>query len=281
LNNISSPSTWLFGATSIVGFNLAKLFPNTIHPFSSPGNSSPKVQDWPSLQLHDPQWIQHLFHHNQPEILIYGHAVCDVPKCEGNPDWAYEINVQQVKRILDAVPSHTHFLYVSSDHVFGGDGTYDESATPCPISVYGHTRMQAEELVLARNNSLVIRIGLPIGASPNERTGHLDWLRYRSQQNLPITIIKDEYRSAVQVNDLATRLMKLAHSQETGIRHIPATRAVSRVELANYLLGKLDITPTYKIESRHEQPFPHLGRVELTTRYAGELGHPLLSIVDH
>ena len=281
MNPVSLSSTWLFGATSIVGFNLANLFPNTIYPFRSPGKSFPTVQSWPALQLDDPQWIHNLFRRSQPETLIYGHAVCDVPKCEANPKWAYEINVQHVQRTLDAVPSHTRFIYVSSDHVFGGNGTFDESSSPRPISAYGLTRVQAENLVLARPNSLVIRIGLPIGASPNGRTGHLDWLQYRTHHNLPITIIKDEYRSAVQATDLGTRIMKLAHSRESGIRHIPATRAVSRVELANYLLDKLKITPTYKIESRHEQPVPHLGQVELTTRFSGELGHPLLSVVDH
>ncbi|MCZ6799263.1 MAG: sugar nucleotide-binding protein [Nitrospirae bacterium] len=281
MNPLSLPSTWLFGATSIVGFNLANLFPTTIYPFRSPGKSFSKVRGWPALHLDDPQWIHDLFRGNQPETLIYGHAVCDVPKCEANPNWAYEINVQHVQRTLEAVPSHTRFIYVSSDHVFGGDGTYNESSSPHPISAYGHTRVQAENLVLARHNSLVIRIGLPIGASPNGRTGHFDWLRYRTHHNLPITIIKDEYRSAVQATDLATRIMKLAHSQETGIRHIPATRAISRIELANYLLERLDMAPSYKIESRHEQPVPHLGQVELTTRFSGELGHPLLSVVDH
>jgi len=72
MNTISLPPTWLFGATSIVGFNLANLFPNTIYPFRSPGKSFSKVRGWPALQLDDPQWIHNLFRCNQPETLIYG-----------------------------------------------------------------------------------------------------------------------------------------------------------------------------------------------------------------
>ena len=171
-------------------------------------------------------------------------------------------------------------IYVSSDHVFGGDGVYDEASSPCPISVYGRTRLDAEELVLTRSDSLVIRIGLPIGPSPNGRTGHWDWLRYRVEHNLPVTIVHDEYRSVVWVNDLALRVMQLAESTETGIRHVTATRAASRVELANYLLSVIGETTEYARESRHQRAAPHLGRVELATIYRGELSRPLPSVLD-
>jgi len=272
--------TILFGATSILGFHLARLFPQTIMPFISPGNTSRAVRHWPSLQLNDKKWLEKLFHSTQPDLLVYCHAVCDVPKCEAYSDWAHEMNVQQVERVIAALPEHTRLVYVSSDHVFGGDGVYTEESPRCPISVYGWTRVEAERLVLRRAGSLVIRTGLGIGPSPNGRTGYLDWLRYRIQHNLPITIIEDEYRSAVWVRDLATRVLDLAQSEEDGIRHISATRTVSRVDLANYLLNLLGTPAIFKIESRHHQKTPHLGQVELNSVYEGELFRPLSSVLD-
>ena len=179
------------------------------------------------------------------------------------------------------MPSATRLIYISSDHVFGGDGLYDENSLPCPISVYGRTRVEAEELVLNRKNSLVIRVGLPIGPSPNGRTGHLDWLRYRMERNLPVTIVHDEYRSVVWASDLRVRVMELARSRETGIRHITATRAVSRLELANYLITAMGLTTCFGRESRHDRGAPHLARVELSTVYCGELFRPLPSVLDH
>ncbi len=273
-------STLLFGASSVLGFHLATLFPKTISPFISPGNTSRGVRHWPSLQLSDPQWLEQLFYSAQPDLLVYCHAVCDVPKCEGYPDWAYEVNVQQVERVIAALPGHTRLVYVSSDHVFGGDGVYTEESPLCPISVYGRTRVEAERLVLRRAGSLVIRASLGIGPSPNGRTGHLDWLRYRIRHNLPVTIIEDEYRSVVWMRELAIRVLTLAQSKEAGVRHLSATRAVCRVDLANYLLNLLGMPAPFKIESRHQQRTPHLGRVELETVYGGELFHPLMSVLD-
>jgi hypothetical protein len=42
----------------------------------------------------------------------------------------------------------------------------------------------------------------------------------------------------------------------------------------------LGIDTVFKIASRHQQPAPHLGRVELATIYQGELYQLLASVVD-
>jgi dTDP-4-dehydrorhamnose reductase len=251
----------LFGSTSILGYSLARQFPERVEAYGAPREARTLDQQW-------------------PDILIYGHAVCDVPKCEDSPEWAREINVGHVRQILSLLPTHTRMVYVSSDHVFGGDGTYDEEAEPCPISAYGRTRVEAERLVLERAGSLVIRAGLPIGPSPDGRTGHWDWLRYRSDRKFPITIVSDEYRSAVWAEHLSRRVMELAESSVVGIRHVAATRVVSRIELANHLLALLDKPNGYSTETRWQRAAPHLGRVELATVYNDALSRPLVSVLE-
>lgn len=273
-------STLLFGATSILGFSLARLYPESLLPFITRANRAPSIRGWPMLHLEDPLWPETVFHQYQPNLLLYCHAVCDVPKCEAQPSWAHEVNVEYTRRVIAALPAHTRLVYVSSDHVFGGDGVYDEASSPCPISVYGRSRVAAEELVLERSGSLVIRVGLPIGPSPNGRTGHWDWLRYRTQQKLPVTIVHDEYRTVVWASDLSARVMDLAESDQIGIRHVVATRALSRIELADHLLKLFGEPACYERESRYQRTAPHLGHVELATRYHGKLFQPLISVID-
>src|SRR5262245_23456850 len=255
----------LFGATSILGQSLARQFPERVEAYAAPGEAR-------SLLCSDEQqW---------PAILIYGHAVCDGPKCESAPEWAREINVGQLRQVLSVLPAQTRMVYVSSDHVFGGDGIYNEEAEPCPISVYGRTRVEAERLVLERPGSLVIRAGLPIGPSPDGRTGHWDWLRYRSDRNFPITIVSDECRSAVWADHLARRVVELAESPAVGLRHVAATRVVSRIELADHLLALLDKPSGYLTEPRSQRAAPHLGHVELATVYSDPLSRPLDSVLE-
>jgi dTDP-4-dehydrorhamnose reductase len=284
--------TLLFGATSILGFNLAISNDHAVIPYI-PSHARKKFMNsvapganWQSLNLEDPVWIRQQLDDHQPQTLIYCHAVCDVTKCEQNPNWAYEINVRHVERLMKVLPDSVRLIYISSDHVFSGDsptGGYDESSTPCPITVYGQSRAEAEAVLAHRDNTLIIRAGLALGPSPQGRTGHRDWLRYRLDKKLPITIIRDEARSVYWAKDLVTRVMALTASQETGLAHIPANRAVSRPELANYLVrtwGKPGETPSFKLETRAEQSTPHLGCVELTTIRQGELFSPLPAVVD-
>ena len=94
--------------------------------------------------------------------------------------------------------------------------------------------------------------------------------------------MEDEYRSTVWVEDLAVRVMDLARSPQIGIRHVTATQAISRVELANYLLNRLGLDLNFDRESRHQRSVPHIGRVELASVYTGGLSTPLSSVLhDH
>jgi dTDP-4-dehydrorhamnose reductase len=182
--------------------------------------------------------------------------------------------------LLAHAPAETRIVHCSSDHVFSGDtGPYFEDSPTDPVSVMGHTRVAAEQLVLARPNTIVIRAGLWIGPSSTGRIGHLDWLRGRHRRGLPMTIVADEYRSAVWAEDAARRVWELAHSELTGIRHIVATRIVSRPELARYLDSKFGIGADVTLQTRAERGRPHLGRLDLRTRYSDPLAAPLPSVI--
>jgi dTDP-4-dehydrorhamnose reductase len=234
-----------------------------------------------AIHLDDEGSVRELFACERPSLIVCCAGVCDVEKCEGSPDFAHKVNVDGTRYMLDHAPAGTRIVYCSSDHVFSGDtGPYREDSPTDPISVYGRTRVAAEQLVLARPNTLVIRTGPWIGPSASGRNGHLDWLRYRKARQLPMTVVADEQRSAVWAEDAARRVWELARSRVTGIRHVTATRVVSRPELARYLDARFEIGAAFELIHRNQRPAPHLGRVELSTLYRDELATPLPSVVD-
>jgi dTDP-4-dehydrorhamnose reductase len=234
------------------------------------------VKHWPRLALHEVDDISR-FCNNLPRgaTIIYCDAVCDVSKCEENPSWAREINIGNLQRTMDAMPHHARLVYISSDHVFGNDGTYDENSEPCPVSIYGAIRAQAEQLALSRPGTLLIRSGLPIGPSLDGKSGHLDWLRYRLQMKLPVTIIQDEARTAMPSPLLADRILDLAASDVTGIRHVTSGCYISRVHLATALKNHFSFPGELAYSMRRHQPAPHLGRIHITTRYSDSPAAPL------
>jgi dTDP-4-dehydrorhamnose reductase len=234
-----------------------------------------------AIDLDDGDAVRALFAAERPALVINCAGVCDVETCERSPEFAWAVNVEGTRQLVEHAPPGARIVHCSSDHVFGGDrGPYHEDSPTAPISVYGQTRGAAEALVLARPGTVVVRAGLWIGPSATGRIGHLDWLRHRHGRGLPMTIVADESRSAVWAADAARRVWAIARSDVTGIRHITATRAVSRPELAHYLVEKYDLGARFAVASRASRAAPHLGRVELATRYADALAAPLPSVIE-
>ncbi len=275
----SSSDILLLGPTAIHGYALARRYPNRVRAIHSTNKRDAKGLGWPYIELEDITEMARLLARFKGTI-VYAHAVCDVQRCEEHPDWAYQKNIRNLEGIVQAHHPEARFVYLSSDHAFGEDGVYDEDSDPCPLSSYARSRIQAERIALAIPGSLVVRVPLSIGPSVTGRVGHLDWIRYRHDKGLPITIIEDEARSAISAAAVADRIIALCDSDITGLRHIAATRSVLRTELADAVFAYHGIPPTYNLATRCQQPAPHLGRITIATRHTGPLADPLPSAVD-
>ena len=277
---MASDDSFLFGAGSMLGWSILRGSGLALTAFCN--GFTRKLPDGVDRGIHldDEFAVSQLFAEERPRLIIHCAGVCDVDRCEDSPDFAWSVNVDGTKILADYAPPEARIVYCSSDHVFGGDhGPYDEDSGPAPISVYGRTRVAAERILLARPNTLVIRSGLWIGPSATGRIGHLDWLRYRHERGLPMTVVRDEIRSAVWAEDAARREGELARSTITGVRHIVATRAIARPALAEFLVAKFQLGATFETRSRHDGPYPHLGNVELATKFADALAAPLPSVI--
>lgn len=274
--------TVILGANSMLGWGLFEMLRREgVRGTCSPSTRRPEGSGLELLDLLDREAVAAWLQEAAPDLLLNCAAICKVEKCEKHQDYAWEVNVVGTQNVLDLLAPQTRLVYVSSDHVFSGDaGPYDESSLPDPISFYGRTRVEAEKRVLSgRPDSLVVRVPLCIGPSYNGRSGHLDWLRYRHDKALPMTIVRDEYRSALPLAAAARRVWELALSSLTGLRHLHAERVVSRPDLARHLAEKLDLQVQLKFQDRVERRAPHLGKVSMATIYRDALAAPLPSVL--
>ncbi len=271
---------WIVGATSLLGWSIARqaVAGWTLLPSCSRHSRSPRTRDWIRLDVEDPRDWDRL-RREPPDVIVYCAGVCHVQRCEDDPTFARRINVAGVAAMLDALGDRTRLVYCSSDHVFGAgaDEPFFEASPRCPISVYGRTRVEAEDLVRDRRpDALVVRVGLPIGPSLSGTTGHLDWLRHRHRAGLPMTVIDGEWRTAVPADLAARRILDLAASDVRGVRHLAAPEPIGRPALAARLCARLEISaPAYDVVPRRALSVPHLGRVALATQYADALARPL------
>ena len=246
----------------------------------SPSTRRPEGSGLEVLDMLDQHALSHAIEQVRPELVLHCAAICKVEKCERHPEYAWQVNVGGTRNLLEALPAAVRLVYCSSDHVFSGDrGPYHEDSPPDPLSHYGRTRVEAEQLVLQRPGTLVIRVPLCVGPSYNGRSGHLDWLRHRHSKGLPMTIVHDEHRSALPLAAAADRVYEMATSELEGLRHLAATRVVSRPDLARFLSAQQKLPIELEFQSRAERRVPHLGRVEMATRYDDPLARPIPSVL--
>ncbi|MFD3593010.1 SDR family oxidoreductase [Nocardia sp. NPDC058640] len=157
------------------------------------------------------------------DLVIHTAGVVDLGAAQRDPAAAFAANVAPMVPLLDAIGG-AKLIYLSTDNVF--DGThdhYDETAARAPINVYGETKVAAEDLVLAHDRHLVVRLPLVYGRSP---LSNKFLARYAASE---IAARTDIVCNPLYLPALAPALEQLV--DESGVVHIAGTETLSRYEL--------------------------------------------------
>lgn len=101
--------------------------------------------------------------------VIHSAAERDPDRCLRDPAHAYRLNALGSELVAQACrETGTRLVYISTDYVFDGQTPpYPEDAPPCPVNVYGRTKLAGEMAARSVPGSLVVRI-------PALYTLHLD-----------------------------------------------------------------------------------------------------------
>ena len=100
----------------------------------------------------DPTALAALVRRVQPQLIVNSAAHTAVDKAESEPDLARAINAMAPGIIArEAAATGALLVHYSTDYVFDGSGSSprDEDAPTGPLSVYGHTKLEGEELIRA------------------------------------------------------------------------------------------------------------------------------------
>lgn len=120
-------------------------------------------RDGVTLDITDPTNLAKEIKKISPSVIYHLAAATNVNKCESDQDWAWKMNVDGTKNLLDAARD-IPVVYFSTDFVFSGDSEicHKETDHPSPLSVYGQTKFVAETIFLdSRNPGFIARISFP------------------------------------------------------------------------------------------------------------------------
>ena len=201
------------------------------------------VNNWPlsgagiiGCDVENRDAFSRLVHENQIRSILNCGGSCRLKACEYDPKMADRVNVKGVESLLLAIEgTDIHLVHLSIDLVFSGEGQggYRETDPVDPVTVYGKTMVQAEQLIRAqRPSSSVLRISLPMGVSFNGHAGAIDWIQARFAKQKPATLYFDEVRTPTYVECLNEVIEEMFARRLGGLYHAGGSEKWSLFQIA-------------------------------------------------
>lgn len=192
--------------------------------------------------LTDPVGIRQTIREIAPDIIVNAAAYTAVDKAESETELAHVLNAQAPGMLAqEAKQLGAWLVHYSTDYVFNGSGNqpYLETDITGPLNVYGKTKLEGENSIVASGCShLIFRTSWVYATHGNN---FIKTILRLAQQRDKLTIVNDQIGSptgAELIADVtAYTLLSLKHQPEvSGIYHLVAEGYTSWYEFARFIL---------------------------------------------
>jgi len=144
----------------------------------------------------------------QADVIIPLAAIVGAPACDLDPYLATSTNRDAIALLCKLRNRGQLVIYPTTNSGYGtktGDVYCTEESSLDPISLYGRSKVEAEELVLAAGNSITLRLATVFGMSPRPRLDLLvNHFTYAAFFDGYLVIFeKDFKRNYVHIRDVA------------------------------------------------------------------------------
>ncbi len=210
----------------------------------------------------------------RPDLIVNAAAHTAVDKAESEPELARTLNALAPQVLAtEAAKLGAWLVHYSTDYVFdgSGDSPWVETDTPGPLSVYGATKLEGEQLIAAANpRHLIFRTSWVYAA----RGGNFAQTMLRlAQERERLTVINDQIGAPTGADLLADvtahafRQISQGHNIATpgrpsadtlaGIYHLVAGGQTSWFDYAKHVIAQAQLVqPALQIKAQQIDPVP-------------------------
>lgn len=185
----------------------------------------------------------------EPDIILNCAAYTRVDNCEKEKDLAWRANVKGPENIAFSLNKRDGLMiHISTDYVFSGKKRvpepYVETDHPHPMSYYGETKYQGEQMVKRTiGRYAIVRTAWMYGINGNNFLTTILRLVLKHPER-HIKVVDDQFGSPTWSHRLALQIEKIIEANRHGVFHATSEGYCSWYELATYFLQKMGVTHT-------------------------------------
>lgn len=145
----------------------------------------------------------------EADVIIPLAAIVGFPACDAEPDLAKQINFQQIFNIVKFTKNKgKKILYPNTNSGYGigvGQTMCTEESPLNPISIYGSTKVAAENYLRSSTDAIIFRLATVFGVSPRMRTDLLvNDFTYKAITDKYIVVFEKSFkRNFIHIQDVA------------------------------------------------------------------------------
>ncbi|MBH2042144.1 MAG: dTDP-4-dehydrorhamnose reductase [Comamonadaceae bacterium] len=199
----------------------------------------------------------------RPDVIVNAAAHTAVDKAESEPELARTLNATAPGVLAEeAARLGAWLVHYSTDYVFDGSGSrpWVETDTPAPLSVYGRTKLEGEQLIQQSGaQHLILRTSWVYAA----RGGNFAKTMLRlAQERERLTVIDDQWGAPTGADLLADvtahAIRQLqARPQDAGLYHLVAGGETNWHSYAKYVLAQAQqAQPAIELKATEVVPVP-------------------------
>jgi dTDP-4-dehydrorhamnose reductase len=184
----------------------------------------------------------------KPDYLIHTAAVAETEFCEKNPKLAYEINVDGAVNVAKACKKvNGKLIFISTEQIFNGNinlGPYKESDTAVPDTIYGKSKLKAENLLKEIIDELwILRFTWLFDMAKDGFKTNAN-IMYNTVvsllKNEKIVVSQNEYRGMTYVNEILENIKKV-FLIPYGTYHLGSENDKSRYDVVKYIMTEMGL----------------------------------------
>ena len=166
-----------------------------------------------NLDITSKNSIEKVLLETNPDVILNLAALTDVDGCELDPEKAKNVNINGVKNLCRDF--NGHFIQISTDYVFNGEsGPYSEEDEANPKSVYGKTKLSADNWLLDNYPKLtIIRTNVLYSYTNRTKASFLKWVVESLDSKQKIKVVNDQWNNPTWTESLSAVINKIIDNQ--------------------------------------------------------------------